>query len=87
VGACIPLWPDVIAYHVVNGQVPSAAFSSADLTTLQGGRLMYRRMFRKDFIDGANTASDPSDVMCANGIVHSCSQVLTPGWRPPIEDD
>jgi len=80
------LTPDVISYHIVNGQVATSAFSSADLSTLHGGRLTYRRMFRKHFIDDATPGAKASDVMCSNGIVHSCDMVLQPGWTPPIED-
>ena len=78
--------PEVVRYHIVNGQVLTSAFSSADLTTLQGGRLTYRRMFRKDFIDDATPGTKASDVMFSNGVVHSCDMVLRPGWMPPIDD-
>ena len=81
---------DVVKYHVVKGKVPSSAFSTADLTTLEGKSLTYRRMYRKDFIDSATpgvksegpSASQnwPANVECDNGIFHSCNQVLTPGW-------
>jgi len=86
------LTADVLKYHVVLGEVSTSAFSSADLTTMQGSSLTYRRMFRKDFIDdatpgvkseGAALASNwPADVSCSNGVIHSCNQVLKPGWTP-----
>merc|ERR1711918_334099 len=72
------LTPDVLKYHVVTGVVPTSAFSSAPLPTLQGGSLTYRRMFRKDFIDDATpgvqsegasmSASCPKDIAADNGV-------------------
>ncbi|KAL1525717.1 hypothetical protein AB1Y20_020561 [Prymnesium parvum] len=83
---------DLLKYHVVQGIVTTSAFSSANLMTLQGKSLTYRRMYRKDFIDDATpgvksegpskSASWPSDIMCDNGVLHSCNQVLIPGWTP-----
>jgi len=84
--------PELIKHHILPAQVPTSAFSSADLTTLSGGSLTYRRMFRKDFIDDATpgvksegasmSQTWPSDVACSNGLLHSCNAVLTPGWTP-----
>ena len=84
--------PDLIKNHILARTVSTSAFSSSDLTTLQGGSLTYRRMFRKDFIDDATpgvksegasmSQTWPSDVACSNGILHSCNAVLTPGWTP-----
>jgi len=81
---------DVVKYHVVKGSVSSSMFSSADLKTVQGESLTYRRQYRKDFIDDATpgvksegpskSQTWPADVKCDNGILHSCNAVLTPGW-------
>merc|ERR1719440_2140443 len=40
---------DVCAYHVVRGIVPVSQLGSASLSTVQGGSITYRRMYRKDF--------------------------------------
>lgn len=84
------LTADVCNYHVVKGKVPKGSFSSAEMVTLQGGKLTHRRMFRKDFIDDATpgvasegaskSASYPSDIACDNGLMHASNLVLKPGW-------
>jgi hypothetical protein len=84
------LTADVCNYHVVRGVVPKASFSSAEMLTMQGGKLTHRRMFRKDFIDDATpgvasegaskSASYPSDIACDNGLMHVSNLVLKPGW-------
>ena len=84
------LTADVLKYHVVQGRVPKSSFSSAEMVTLQGGKLTHRRMFRKDFIDDATpgvasegaskSASFPSDIACDNGLMHVSNLVLKPGW-------
>ena len=81
---------DVVKHHIVKGKVPTSAFSSADLTTVGGGSLQYRRQFRKDFINDATpgvqsegpskSSNWPANVECDNGIIHSCNAVLTPDW-------
>merc|ERR1712204_81671 len=76
---------DVYNYHVVKGKVPKGSFSSAEMVTLQGGKLTHRRMFRKDFIGDASegaskSASYPSDIACDNGLMHASNLVLKPGW-------
>merc|ERR1719331_1858931 len=45
--------PELIKYHVVPGKVTTSQFSSANLKTLEGSSLTYRRQYRKDFIDQA----------------------------------
>ena len=62
--------------------------SSADLTTVQGGKITYRRMFRKDFIDNAFCAVKASpprtsyqgNIKADNGIIHMINEVIYPGW-------
>ena len=72
---------DVIKYHILPRRVPCSAFSTADLETVQGESLTYRRNFRKDFLDDATPGTKgPADVACSNGLIHCCNQVLTPGW-------
>lgn len=64
--------------HVVAGNVPSSAVGSADLTTLAGTPLTYKRAFRKDFVNdviiGEKTfgpfSDFPTDVACSNGVIH-----------------
>merc|ERR1719199_1172529 len=82
------LTKDVCAYHVVKGEVSVGALPSADLTTVQGGKITYRRQFRKDFVDNAFTAVKSSpprtsfqgDVKADNGIIHMINEVIYPGW-------
>jgi len=86
------LTADVLKYHVVPGKVTKSQWSSTSMETLQGGKLTYRRMFRKDFIDDATPGvepagaskgnSFPSDLACDNGLIHACNLVLKPGWTP-----
>merc|ERR1719281_1429475 len=80
--------PDILKYHIVKGKVPSSSLSSADLTTLQGGKLTYKRFARKDFVDdamvgvksaGASRSQNfPCDIEASNGIIHTINAVLTP---------
>jgi len=79
---------EVCAYHVVKGVVPSASIGSADLTTLEGGSITYRRMFRKDFVDNAIVgakyspprSSYAADIKADNGVIHGINEVIYPGW-------
>jgi len=65
--------------HIVAGNVPSASVGTADLTTLAGGKLVYKRAFRKDFVNdvivGEKTFGQfsdfPTDVACSNGVIHT----------------
>jgi len=83
-----PLTKDVCAYHVVKGVVNTDSLGSADLTTLQGGTITYRRMFRKDFVDNAFCAAKASpprtsyagNVAADNGLIHMINEVIYPGW-------
>ena len=83
-----PLTKDVCAYHVVKGKVPVSSLSSADLTTVQGGKITYRRMFRKDFVDNAFCAAKSApprtsyagDIQADNGVIHMINEVIYPGW-------
>jgi uncharacterized surface protein with fasciclin (FAS1) repeats len=81
-----PVDARVCSYHVVPGQLSSSAISTAPLATIQGQPLTYSRKFRKDFINDAivgektfGAFSDfPTDVACANGVIHSIGLVLAP---------
>lgn len=83
-----PLTKDVCAYHVVKGVVSTGALSSADLTTTEGSKITYRRMFRKDFVDNAFCAAKSSpprtsyqgDIKADNGVIHMINEVIYPGW-------
>jgi len=90
-----PLTKAVCEYHVVKGVVGTGALSSADLTTLEGSKITYRRMFRKDFVDNAFTAvksspprsSFPGDVKADNGVIHMLNEVIYPGWSESGTDE
>lgn len=83
-----PLTSDVCAYHVVKGTVSTGALDGADLTTLQGSKITYRRMFRKNFVDNAFCAAAASpprtsyagDIQADNGLIHFINEVIYPGW-------
>jgi len=83
-----PLSKDVCAYHVVKGVVKSDSLGSADLTTVQGSKITYRRMFRKNFVDNAFCAAMASpprtsykgDISADNGVIHMLNEVIYPGW-------
>jgi uncharacterized surface protein with fasciclin (FAS1) repeats len=82
------LTKDVCAYHIVKGEVSTDSLASADLTTVQGGKITYRRMFRKDFVDNAFCAVKASpprtsyqgNIKADNGIIHMINEVIYPGW-------
>merc|ERR1719199_2030786 len=79
---------DICAYHVVKGEVSTGSLSSADLTTIQGSKITYRRMFRKDFLDNAFCAVKASpprtsyagNIKTDNGTIHMINEVIYPGW-------
>merc|ERR1712100_269829 len=82
------LTKDICAYHVVKGEVNTDSLASADLTTLQGSKITYRRMFSKDFVDNAFCAVKASpprtsyqgNIKADNGIIHMINEVIYPGW-------
>jgi uncharacterized surface protein with fasciclin (FAS1) repeats len=77
---------DLIKYHVVKGKVPTTSLATADLTTLQGGKLAHKRFARKDFVNNAmvgvksagasRSQNFPSDVEADGGIVHTLNEVI-----------
>jgi uncharacterized surface protein with fasciclin (FAS1) repeats len=83
-----PLTKAICEHHIIKGVVPVSSLSSADLTTVQGGKITYRRMFRKDFVDNAFCAAMASpprtsykgDIQADNGIIHFINEVIYPGW-------
>ena len=78
----------VCEYHVIKGVVNSDSLSSADLTTLEGSSISYRRKFRKHFVDDAFTdvsnspprTSYKGNIAADNGLVHMINEVIYPGW-------
>merc|ERR1719231_1622275 len=83
-----PLTKAVCEYHVIKGVVNKDSLGSADLTTVEGSTITYRRMFRKDFLDNAfcgQPSSPPRTSYCANvkadnGLIHGLNEVIYPGW-------
>ena len=73
-----PFDASICQLHIVNGNIASSAVGSADLTALNGQALVYKRAFRKDFVNdviiGEKTfgqfADFPTDVACSNGVIH-----------------
>jgi len=90
-----PLSKAVCGYHVIKGVVNMDSLSSADLTTLEGSKITYRRMFRKHFVDNAfcgamaspPRSSYPGDVKADNGLVHMVNEVIYPGWTESGTDE
>jgi uncharacterized surface protein with fasciclin (FAS1) repeats len=82
------LTADLLKYHVIPGKVATGSVG-ADLETLQGSSLTYRRYVRKTFLDnaiigvtsaGASKGQNyPVDVACDNGVIHAIDIVLEPG--------
>jgi hypothetical protein len=78
----------VCEYHIIKGEVNTDSLSSADLTTVQGEKVTYRRMFRKDFLDNAFCAVKASpprtsyqgNIKADNGLIHMINEVIYPGW-------
>jgi uncharacterized surface protein with fasciclin (FAS1) repeats len=76
-----PFDANVCKLHIVKGTVPSSQVSSADLTTISGQKLVYKRAVRKDFVNdvviGEKTFGQyndyPVDVACSNGVIHGIS--------------
>jgi len=83
-----PLTKEICEYHVVKGEVSQGSLGSTPLTTLEGGTITYRRMFRKDFIDNAfcgvmsapPRSSYKADIKADNGLIHMINEVIYPGW-------
>jgi len=83
-----PLTKAVCEYHIVKGVVKADQLSGADLTTVEGSKITYRRMFRKHFVDNgfcAAMASPPrtsykGDIPATNGLIHMINEVIYPGW-------
>jgi hypothetical protein len=79
---------DVCAYHIIKGEVNADGLASADLTTVQGSKITYRRMFRKHFVDNAFTDVNNSpprstykaNIKADNGLIHMINEVIYPGW-------
>merc|ERR1719453_2432250 len=78
----------VCSYHVVKGEVNTDSLGSAELATVEGSTITYRRMFRKDFLDNAmcGVKSSPprssyaANIKADNGIIHGINEVIYPGW-------
>lgn len=80
---------DVLKYHVVPGKIAKGSIG-ADLSTIDGRTLTYKRFARKTFLDdavvgpqgeGAATGSVyPVDVAFDGGVIHAIDITLVPGW-------
>jgi len=65
--------------HIVSGNVPSSSVGSVALTSIGGTALVYKRAFRKDYVNdviiGEKTFGQfsdfPTDVACSNGVIHT----------------
>lgn len=74
-----PFDADCCKTHIVNGSISSAQVGSSDLSNLGGKPLVYKRAFRKDFVNdviiGEQTfgrfSDYPTDVQTSNGVVHT----------------
>ena len=78
----------ICEYHLIKGVVKTDALGSSDLTTVEGSKVTYRRMFRKDFLDNAFCAAQSSpprtsyqgNIAADNGLIHMINEVIYPGW-------
>jgi len=81
-----PVGAAELNYCIVPGMHSSSALSN--LQTLQGETLTYSRKFRKDFMNDAIIGEKafggygdfPTDLACDNGVIHSISIMLAPGY-------
>merc|ERR1711968_219980 len=83
------LTADQVKYHIVEGKVSYDALGTANLKTLQGETLTYKRFARQSYVDDAivgladnfgGGSVYPTDVQAANGVIHFIDSVLVPGW-------
>lgn len=81
-----PVGAAELNYCIVAGQHSSSALSN--LQSLQGEPITYSRKFRKDFMNDAIIGEKafggfgdfPTDLACDNGVIHSVSIMLAPGY-------
>mmetsp|Transcript_4201 Transcript_4201/g.8725 ORF Transcript_4201/g.8725 Transcript_4201/m.8725 type:complete len:264 (-) Transcript_4201:76-867(-) len=74
-----PFDADCCRTHIVNGNIASSSVGSAALSNIGGKPLVYKRAFRKDFVNdviiGEQTFGQfsdyPTDVAVSNGVIHT----------------
>jgi uncharacterized surface protein with fasciclin (FAS1) repeats len=68
---------DVIEYHVIRGKMPTSEIATADVTTLQGSRVVLKKADGIVWVGRAEVLV--SDLEATNGVVHVINMVLEPG--------
>merc|ERR1711871_1346166 len=83
------LTADQVKYHIVEGKVSYDALGTANLKTLQGETLTYKRFARQSYVDDAivgladnfgGGSVYPTDVDAGNAVIHFIDAPLVPGW-------
>lgn len=67
---------DLIQYHIIRGQMPTSEISTADVTTLQGSRVVLKRAEGIVWVGRGEVLV--SDLEGTNGVVHVINMVLEP---------
>ena len=68
---------DVIEYHVIRGKMPTSEVTTADVTTLQGTRVVLKKADGIVWVGRGEVVV--GDLQGTNGIVHVINMVLEPG--------
>lgn len=67
---------DLIQYHVIRGKMPTSKISTADVTTLQGSRVVLKRAEGIVWVGRGEVLV--GDLEATNGVVHVTNMVLEP---------
>ena len=67
---------EVMSYHVVRGLIPTDGVSTADLTTLQGSRMVLKNADGMLWVGRAEVLQ--RDIEGTNGVVHVINMVMEP---------
>jgi uncharacterized surface protein with fasciclin (FAS1) repeats len=67
---------DIIEYHVIRGKMPTAGITTADVTTLQGSRIVLKNTEGVVWVGRGEVLL--GDLEGTNGVVHVINMVLEP---------
>ncbi|RYD64049.1 MAG: fasciclin domain-containing protein [Verrucomicrobiaceae bacterium] len=67
---------DLIQYHIIRGKTPTSEISTADVTTLQGSRIVLKRAEGIVWVGRGEVLV--GDLEGTNGVVHVTNMVLEP---------
>ncbi|MCW1924752.1 fasciclin domain-containing protein [Luteolibacter arcticus] len=67
---------DVIQYHIIRGPLPTPGISTAEVTTLQGSRIVLKQTEGVVWVGRGEVVA--GDLGATNGVVHVINMVLEP---------